>query len=275
MRRPGNIFMLAVLIGAISAALLYRYLREQQANLDAARGAAVSNVLDVVVANDLIGIGAKIGAEHVRVVRWPAESKPEGVFAKPEEVIGKTARLGIERNTPVLLAHLVNEEAGVLPLLIDEGMRGVSVKVDNVTGVSGFITPNSHVDVIASGAPDAQSEDIQSKVILQNVRVLAVGTAIELRDDKPVEVPTVTLLVSPSAAEKLTLATYERPVRLALRNYRDDGIVATSGVAMPALFGDGAPARPGNVMQVSAPVAARSAPSVEVVMGDQISLQSY
>jgi len=275
MRRPGNIFLLAVLIGAISAALLYRYLREQQANLDAARGAAIANIADVVIASEVIGIGSRIEAHKVRVVHWPSDALPEGAFRKTEDVVEKTVRTTIEKNTPVLSGHLVSEDASLLPLLIDEGMRGISVKVDNVTGVSGFITPNSHVDVIASGAPDSETRDIQSKVILQNIRVLAVGTAIELREDNPVEVPTVTLLVTPGAAEKLTLATQDRPVRLALRNYRDDGIVPTSGVAMPALFGDGAPARPGpGLVQVSAP-AARPAPSVEVVMGDQISLQSY
>lgn len=275
MRRPGNIFLLAVLIGAISAALLYRYLREQQANLEAARGAALSAVTEVVLATEMIGIGSRIEEYQLRVVHWPAKTPPDGAYQRVEDVTGKTVRLTVERNTPVLASHLVSEQASLLPLLIDEGMRGISVKVDNVTGVSGFITPNSHVDVVASGAPDAEERDIQSKIILQNIRVLAVGTAIELREDKPVEVPTVTLLVSPPDAEKLTLATQDHPVRLALRNYRDDGIVPTSGVEMASLFG---PMRPSKRNADPAPASmqvARAAPAVEVVVGDQISLQSY
>ena len=274
MKRPGNILLLALLIGAISAALLYRYLKQQEASLEAARGVA-SSVVDVVVANETITIGSRLSAERLRVVAWPADSPPQGAFQKPADLVGKTVRNTVERNTPVLLAHLVSEQAGLLPLLISEGMRGISVKVDNVTGVSGFITPNSRVDVVASGAPDSDTREIHSRVVLQNVRVLAVGTAVELQQDKPVEVPTVTLLVSPSDAEKLTLATYDRPVRLALRNYLDEGIVPTTGIAVPALFGGGAPkAGSGSLVQVSSS-AGRPAPSVEVVLGDQVSLQSY
>ena len=122
------------------------------------------------------------------------------------------------------------EGVGLLPLLITEGMRAMSVKVDSVTGVSGFITPNSRVDVLVAGKPEGGGdEDERSKLILQNVRVLATGKSIEQKDEKPVEVPTVTLLVSPEEAEKLTLATRQEPVRLALRNYRDEEVVRTSG----------------------------------------------
>src|SRR5206468_2579762 len=98
-----------------------------------------------------------------------------------------------------------------------------------VTGVSGFITPNSRVDVVVSGNPGGEN-DLLSKVVLQNIRVLAIGTSIEQRDNKPVEVPTVTLLVTPQDAEKLTIATRQEPVRLALRNYRDEEAVQTTGV---------------------------------------------
>lgn len=276
MRRPGNIFLLALLIGAISSALLYRFLREQQASLEAARGAAVAAASDVVVATDVIAIGTQLQPENLRVVRWPSDAQPDGAYTKVEDLVGKKVRVTVERNSPVLATSVIAEDASLLPLLISEGMRGISVKVDNVTGVSGFITPNSHVDVVASGSPDNETREIHSKVILQNVRVLAVGTAIELREDKPVEVPTVTLLVTPGEAEKLTLATFDKPVRLALRNFRDDKMVYTSGIAMPALFGNVVPKAPaaGPVMPVSAP-APRPAPAVEVVLGDQVSRQSY
>src|SRR5207245_7547748 len=107
----------------------------------------------------------------------------------------------------------------------------------NVTGVSGFITPSSRVDVLAAGGPDGGGGgDLRGKLILQNVRVLATGKSIEQRDDKPVEVPTVTLLVSPEDAEKLTLATRGDPVRLTLRNFQDEAIVRTAGTSIRALF---------------------------------------
>src|SRR5262249_5194084 len=132
---------------------------------------------------------------------------------------------------------LIPKGAGLLPLLITDGMRGMSVKVDSVTGVSGFITPNSRVDVLVSGTPEqGGNQEQRSKLILQNIRVLATGTTIEQKDEKPVDVPTVTLLVPPADAERLTLAARQEPVRLALRNYRDEDLINTPGIGTRALF---------------------------------------
>jgi pilus assembly protein CpaB len=169
----------------------------------------------------------------------------------------------------------VREGVGLLPLLITEGMRAMSVKVDSVTGVSGFITPNSRVDVLVAGRPEGRGDDEErSKLILQNVRVLATGKSIEQQDEKPVEVPTVTLLVSPEEAEKLTLATRQEPVRLALRNFRDEEVVRTSGMSTSALFANAVPA----VVTKTETGVVRRAPapeySVEVFLGDKSTRQS-
>src|SRR2546427_760567 len=97
------------------------------------------------------------------------------------------------------------------------------------------------VDVVIAGQAEGET-DQKSKVVLQNVKVLATGKSIEQKDEKPVEVPTVTLLVSPEDAERLTLAARFEPVRLALRNYRDEEVVKTSGIVTRVLFeGDGRP----------------------------------
>jgi pilus assembly protein CpaB len=143
-------------------------------------------------------------------------------------------------------------------------MRGMSVKVDNVTGVSGFITPNSRVDVLVSGKPSGGSKDQRSKMILQNVRVLATGTIIEQIDEKPKEVPTVTLLVTPDEAEKLTLASRQQAVRLALRNYGDQEIVRTNGVSDSVLFATD---------DRRAPARQDAGPSVEVLLGEKLTRQ--
>src|SRR5947207_9607427 len=164
------------------------------------------------------------------------------------DVVGSIARATIERNQPILQQALVAQGSGLLPLMIPEGMRGMSVRVDTVTGVSGFITPLSQVDVIIAGQREGE-QDQKSKVVLQNVKVLAIGKSIEQKDEKPVEVPTVTLLVSPADAEKLTLAARQEPVRLALRNYRDDDFVTTPGMSTRALFGYVAP--PPTVMKAA------------------------
>jgi pilus assembly protein CpaB len=280
MRRPGNILLLAIVIGALGAAMVYRYLRQQQLALEAAHTATGGPTVDVMVANDTIPIGSRIEPNQVKVVRFPADAVPEGAIHTPEALTDRIARTTLEKNQPLLESQLVSQAAGLLPLIITEGMRGMSVKVDNVTGVSGFITPESHVDVIAAGTPDTGggAAKQRSKLFLQNVKVLATGKSIEQRDNKPVEVPTVTLLVSPQEAEKLTLAARQEPVRLALRNYRDEAVVQTPGSNMAAIFGEEykppAPAAPVKVeRRVERPRAPRY--SVEILLGDKVSHQDF
>ena len=280
MRRPANILLLAILIDALSAAMIYRYLRTQQAALEEATRAARQQTASVqavpiAVAKELIPIGTEIRAEQVKMVAWPVEAQLEGAVSDPAQLVGSVARATIDQNAPITRQLLVGEKAGLLSLLINEGMRAMSVRVDRVSGVSGFITPNSHVDVVLTGSPGDKAEQL-GKIVLQNVMVLATGTEIELRDNKPVEVPTVTLLVSPEDAEKLSLATQSGPIQLALRNYRDEDTVTTRGATSASLFGTVRVAAP------SAPVPApvrregRERPSgysVEILLGDKLSRQ--
>ncbi len=273
MKKPGTILLMAVVLGALVSAWVYNLIRSKERQVEAARRAAAGDTIELVVAAQEIPIGARIEASHVRTTRWPLDAEPEGAIKKPEEAVGQIARTTIEKNRPVVGTQLVSQGVGLLPMLITEGMRAMSVKVDGVTGVSGFITPNSRVDVLVAGKPEGRSDDEErSKLILQNVRVLATGKSIEQQDEKPVEVPTVTLLVSPEEAEKLTLATRQEPVRLALRNFRDEEVVRTSGMSTTALFANAAP-----IVKTSTGVV-RRAPnpgySVEVYLGDKSTRQS-
>ena len=270
MKRPGNILLLAILIGALSAALAYRYFRQLRLELEAAKGSADRPVVEVVVASQPITIGSRIEENQVKMVSWPMEAQPDGAFREMKAVVGSVAVASIDKNEPVLQAQVVAQGAGLLPLMINEGMRGMSVKVDDVTGVSGFITPNSRVDVLIAGTPEGAQEQ-RSKVVLQNIKVLAIGKLVEQRDNKPVEVPTVTVLVNPEDAERLTLAATYAPVRLALRNYRDEEVVHTSGVLSRVLFeGDGHPPTTAK----AAPTPRRPAPySVEILLGEKLTRQ--
>lgn len=274
MRRPANVFFLAILIGLLSAAMVYRHLRAQQAELEAVRNSVRGAVSDVVVAAEPIPIGTLIAAHQLKVVRWPSEVRPDGALADPAAVVGQVARHSIPRHQPVTSAQLVGEGAGLLPLLIEQGMRGMSVKVDKVTGVSGFVTPNSRVDVLVSGKLDGNGNEAQrSKLILQNIRVLAIGTSIEMQDEKPVEVPTVTLLVSPQQAERLTLAARQEPVRLALRNFRDEEEVTTPGTSVGQLFAPDGGNQPRTNGRPRPPAPRR--PSVEVLLGETRTQQVF
>lgn len=239
-RKPGNVLLLAVVLGALCAALVYRQLRAQQHELEAVKGAAARPTTAVVVASRSIPIGTRIEAGDVRIVPWPTDIEPDGALDDPAAAIGNVARSTIERNQPITQAVLVSAGQGLLPAMIEEGKRAVSVKVDDVTGVSGFITPSSRVDVLVAGTPDGEPGQ-KSKLVLQNVQVLAIGSKVEASDEHTESVPTVTLLVTPEEAETLALAARYEPVRLALRNYRDQGVVVTPGVSADALFGDRAP----------------------------------
>src|SRR5262245_4491435 len=242
MKKPGTILLMAVVLGALVSAWVYNLIRAKERQVEAARAAAAGDTIELVVAAQEIPIGARIEASAVRTTRWPLDAQPEGALKRPDEAVGQIARVTIEKNRPIVGTELVAQGVGLLPMLITEGMRAMSVKVDGVTGVSGFITPNSRVDVLVAGKPEGRTDDEErSKLILQNVRVLATGKSIEQQDEKPVEVPTVTLLVSPEEAEKLTLATRQEPVRLALRNFRDEEVVRTSGMSTTALFANVAP----------------------------------
>jgi pilus assembly protein CpaB len=264
------LLFVALLIAALGAALVYRYLRSQQDELEEAKNKALGSVVEVVVASEVIPIGARIKESQVKLVKWPKDAEPDGALYKTDAAVNRVARVTIQRNQPVVNSQLVTEAAGLLPLLIPEGRRAMSVKVDKVSGVSGFITPNSFVDVLASGQVERTGgeREERSKLILQNIKVLAIGTEIEQKDDGAVEVPTVTLLVLPDEAEKLTLATRKDPIRLALRNYRDNSDVATPGLSMNELFGrKGRQVRNGNV--------APARPSMEILLGETRTRQSY
>jgi pilus assembly protein CpaB len=277
MRRPGNIFLLAIIIGALASALVYRHMKSQEQALQEAllhsqKSAAAPATMPVVVAKDTIPIGTQIDPGQVKVISWSVDAPIEGAFSDPAAIAGHVARMRIEKNQPLTQDQLVSTNTGLLALLITDGMRGMSVKVDNVTGVSGFITPDSHVDVLIAGTPDTGDKERRSKLILQNIRVLASGMTIERKDNKPVEVPTVTLLVSPEDAEKLTLAARENPVQLALRNYRDEAVVTTPGATTAILFGRHAEPPPAPRVKVER----RERPpgySVEILLGDKMTRQ--
>ncbi len=276
MRRPGIIFLFAIVIGALLSALVYGNLKTQRAELDAARQAMELGTVGVLVASESIPIGSRIDAEKVKTVRWPANIQPDGALADVNVVVGRIARTGIERNQPLVQSQLVDEGTGLLPLLIPEGMRGISVKVDDVTGVSGFITPNSRVDVLIAGTDmSGGSGEQKSKLILQNVRVLATGKSIEQKDDKPVEVPTVTLLVNPEDAEKVTLASQQNPVRLALRSYRDQEFVGTPGISTKALYGGFVPEAAPIEIAGEKPPSGPAPYVVEVFLGSKVFRQEF
>lgn len=233
----------------------------------------------VVVASADLSLGSELAKEDLQVINFPAGHAPEGAFAKPADIIGRGLIVPVVKGEPILAAKLASKEAGAgLPPVIPEGMRAVSVRVNEVIGVAGYVLPGTRVDVLAVASPTNQSSDTTSKVILSNVQVLTAGTRMEQDQEKgkPMQVTVVTLLVYPDQAERLALASTEAKIQLALRNPLDQGAPATTGVKTAMMLGisKAAPAKTtarvhkatGPVTQ-AAPVVAL--PTVEVIRGDK------
>jgi pilus assembly protein CpaB len=238
----------------------------------------------VVVAAADLSLGTELKKDDLTVVNFPVGHAPEGGFTKPADIIGRGLIVSMVKNEPILAAKLASKEAGSgLPPVIPAGMRAVSVRVNEVIGVAGYVLPGTRVDVLATANPTSQPQDVTSKVILSNVQVLTAGTRIEQDQDKgkPMQVTVVTLLVYPEQSERLALASTEGKIQLALRNPLDQGAPETPGMKQAVLLGvtkAAAPVRmasntggrkaPGPVTQ-AAPAAAAPAPTVEMIRGDK------
>jgi pilus assembly protein CpaB len=201
---------------------------------------------------------------------------PQGSFSNPQELIGRGLIMPVVQNEPFLPNKLAPKEAGSgLPPVIAPGYRALSVRVNEVIGVAGYVLPGTRVDVVATINPTMQPTDVTSKVVLTNVLVLASGTKIE-RDsegNKPIAVTVVTLLVNPLEAERLTLASTEGKIQLALRNPMDQTTPPTQGVRPAALLGSGmsAPIRrvAANNNAPRPEVRPAPLPTVEIIRGDK------
>ena len=234
----------------------------------------------VVIAAADLQLGTELKADDLKVVQWPASDVPAGTFGDPQEIVGRGLVVPVVKSEPILPSKLASKEAGAgLPPVIPPGMRAVSVRVNEVIGVAGYVLPGTHVDVVATATPTQSQADVTSKVVLSNVRVLTAGTRMEQNreDGKPLQVTVVTLLVLPEQAERLTLASTEGTIQLALRNPLDAGTPATPGIRPAALLGAVAAASQTPARRSaraapaakSAPPAPAAPPTVEVIRGEK------
>src|SRR6185369_17742016 len=232
-----RVFMVLVLAIAAGGALAfgtYNFMQQQPA-----RAASIPTRPVVVAAADL-DVGAELRREDIRVIDWPANAVPANSISDPKDVIGRGLVLPVIENEPFLPMKLASKEAGAgLPPVIPPGLRAVSVKVNDVIGVAGYVLPGTRVDVVATVSPTGNSADMTSKVILTNVQVLAAGTKIDRETDKnkPMPVSVVTMLVNPEESERLTLASTEGKIQLALRNPLDRDTPPTRGIRPGSLLG--------------------------------------
>lgn len=224
----------AVVFGLIAAVSVSRYLANAQMY--------TKNLTNVVVAKVEIPIGTRIVAEQLSVAQFPKTVAPDGTFpAIDEKLVGRVAAVRISPREPVTENRLapVGSAAG-LSSVIPDGYRAMTVKVDDVVGVSGFIQPGTLVDVVVTIVPPdtAKVREKVSKIVLQNIKVLANGQNIDRpKNERDTErVKAVTLQVTPEQAEKLALASSEGRLQLVMRNTVDQGDEITPGANKSSLL---------------------------------------
>jgi pilus assembly protein CpaB len=191
----------------------------------------------VVVAAMDLNVGSLLQEKDLRLVKLPPGNLPTGVFHQTSEVVGRGVIVPMSQNEPVLSSKIAAENGGAgLPSIIQSGMRAVSVKVNDVVSVAGFVVPGTRVDVLLTGNPSKESE-LTTTTVLENVQVLAAGQKLQ-RDanGEPQQVPVITLLVSPEDAQKLTLANQDGKIQLSLRNPLDNDHPQPNSVKNAALY---------------------------------------
>jgi pilus assembly protein CpaB len=270
----------AVVLALIASLSLYNYLKKQEAEVQQA--VATSKV---AVASSDIPIGTTIQANLVKVIDWPRANQPQGAFNSLEQVVGRTVKDPYTAGEPILESKLVPKEGqgGILTYKIPEGHRAMTVAVDQVSGVAGFIAPGSMVDVVLTTTPPGAGQPI-SRIVLQNVPILATGQILseQKKDEKPQVVPTVTVDVTPEDAEKLAIASTQGRLQLVLRRVGDKEVAKTTGATVARVVGLGAPkaeAKEPRIAvhkRVAAPVQRAPEPfSVEVWRGDKKAVRTF
>ena len=228
------VVIVAVAVAALASFGVFRAIQRMPV-----RDVEVRSLYQVVAAREL-AMGTLITKDDVKLVAWPASSPVDRGFTKVEEVLNRGLIDGIVANEPLTESKLAPLEAGGgLPPTITEGMRALSVKVNDVIGVAGYVVPGTRVDVIVTLAARATNESM-TRVVVSDVEVLTAGTRMDVakaRDGQPIQASVVTLLVTPDDAERIALAANEGSIMLTLRNPMDRTPTKTAGVRTNSLMG--------------------------------------
>jgi len=269
-----NRILLGLVVALMVAFLASYYVYRQLQRVQPADAGNLGKHVQVVVAAGPLKVGQRLTASDLTLLDWPAGKQPQGSLSRVEECVGRASILPLVQGEVVLDQELARREAGSgLAVTIPDGMRAVSVGVDDVVAVAGYVTPGTIVDVLVTGIGPGGP---LTRTILEHVRVLAVGQELQTEGGKPQTAPVVTLLVNPEDGEKLTLAAADGKIHLALRNGDDLTDVNTPPVYGSAIFLGTAPIVAG-APRVIVPKPAPLTPpwSVQVIRGDKVETQSF
>ncbi|NJD31192.1 MAG: Flp pilus assembly protein CpaB [Gammaproteobacteria bacterium] len=225
-RRGPILIVMSLILAAAAAWFALEYMKSLEAKKEATPG-----TVPVAIAAMDIPFGTKVEARHVGMIQMLEGTAPKGNFPSAAEVEGKVARDSIMQGEILLAPQFTAEgEGSTLATVITENMRAVSIRVNDVVGVAGFLLPGNRVDVVSAYRDGTQT---RSETIVQNVKVLAVDQTASTEKNEPVVVRAVTLEVTPDDAEKLALAAERGAIQLALRNPADDRVAMRGSLPLP------------------------------------------
>jgi len=233
-RRFLTVLGVSLLFALVISSIFY----QMTARAGSPKKADAGELKDVVVAVRRLEVGVTVKPADIKLAKTPASAFPKGAFSKPEEVIDRPVISPILMEEPLLDGRLAARGSGLgLAPIIPVGMRAVTVRVNDVSGVAGFVLPGMRVDVLVTGKPPEGNGTVTT-TCLQNIMVLSAGTSIQADSrGQAIQAPTVTLLASPEQAEILTLANAEGHIQLVLRNASDQTVERTKGTEVAALYG--------------------------------------
>jgi pilus assembly protein CpaB len=267
-----------LMIGALALALGFFASVTVYKKLQIGSGGSSEPMFDVIVAATDLQVGTKIDEHDIKIVKVPQSALPDGTPRRRSDVIGHGVIIPMTKGEFILSTKLAGDNAGAgLPSLITNGMRAISVRVNEVVSVAGFVTPGTRVDVLLTGTATGSSEP-ETTTVLQNVLVLASGHTLERTSTGEAQnTAVITLLVTPEDAEKLALASSEGHIQLALRNPLDTRDAEVAAAWARSLYRGGLPAPPAPVVHAPVHHVIEKAPlppastgvSVQVYEGDK------
>jgi pilus assembly protein CpaB len=274
-QKPLLLFGLAVVVALVATFLIHGWLKQMTNTQVQARETQA-----VVVAAVDLPWGTSITSSMIKTMPYLKESLPAGHFTDLAAPVGRTIIYPMKANEPLFESQLAptSVSMGGVAALVTPKKRAMAVKVDKIVGVSGFIHPGNRVDVLVTLSRNTRSQDPMTKIVLENILVLATGTELEKtgKQEKPAQVDVITLEVTPEEGEKLALAASEGKLQLALRNYTDTTTTETQGTTIPGLLAQ--PAAPKAVVK-KAPAAPKPAASpsvkVEVIRGSKVTETNF
>jgi pilus assembly protein CpaB len=236
----------AVLFGLLAVFLAQSWLNNQaemrMRSLEANKKTIVTQT--IVVASKSLRFGAEVSPSALREIAWPEDAIPTGAFSKISDLVNNGRRMvltAIETNEPILSHKITGPgQRATLSAVIADGMRAVTIRVNDVEGVAGFVLPGDRVDIALTRQADKSAST--TDVVLQNTKVLAIDQVADERTDKPAVARSVTLEVDTTSAQKLALASAIGTLSLMLRKAGEANSDSTRRVTLGDLLGGGAPA---------------------------------